>query len=217
MCGVVILIIQVGVSILSLDYKDASVIDQALMRVSNANFVHFDIMDGRFVPEKSFDYKLVKQVKTNLKKIVHLMVKQPGNVVDKYIRAGADTILFHVEATRGVKKLVRYIKEKGVKAGIALNPETPLKKIENYLPDVDVVLVMTVKPGRGGQKMLKTPLRKVRSVRKKYPLKDIAVDGGINAGNAHEVIEAGANILVSGSYVFNSDNPKLAIDLLRNA
>jgi len=76
---------------------------------------------------------------------------------------------------------------------------------------------MTVKAGRGGQKMLKTPLRKVRSVRKKYPLKDIAVDGGINAGNAHEVIEAGANILVSGSYVFNSDNPKLAIDLLRNA
>lgn len=213
----VILIIQVGVSILSLDYEDVSVIDQALMRASTANSVHFDVMDGKFVKEKSFDHEFVAKVQSNLKKVVHLMVKQPEKVVDKYIKAGADTIIFHVEATRSPKKLIEHLKKKEVRIGIALNPDTPVNKIEKLIPEVDMVLVMTVKPGKGAQKMIKAPLKKVKSIRKKYPMKDIAVDGGINAENAHEAIEAGANILVSGSYVFGSDDPKLAIDLLRNA
>lgn len=200
-----------------MDYEDISVIDQALMRTSNANFVHLDVMDGKFVKEKSFDHKLVKEIDTSMKKVVHLMVKQPEKVVDKYIKAGADGIIFHVEATRAPKKLIEKLNKKGVRIGIALNPETPLKKIEKLIPEVDFVLVMTAKPGRGGQKMMKTPLKKVKSIRKKFPMKDIAVDGGINSDNAHEAIEAGANILVSGSYVFGSDDPKLAIDLLRNA
>ena len=211
------MIIQVGVSILSLDYEDISVIDQALMRASNANSVHFDVMDGKFVKEKSFDYELVEKIRTNLKKVVHLMVKQPEKVVDKYIKAGADEIIFHIEATRSPKKLIEKLKEKGVKVGIALNPETPLKRIEPYLKQIDLVLVMTVKPGKGGQKMLKAPFKKVKGIRKKFPMLDIAVDGGINADNAHEIIEAGVNILVAGSYVFGSEDPKLAIDLLRNA
>lgn len=211
------MIIQVGVSILSLDYEDVSVIDQALMRASNANSVHFDVMDGKFVKEKSFDHELVEKVQTNLKKAVHLMVKQPEKVVDKYIKAGADIIIFHVEATRAPKKLIEQLKKKGVKVGMALNPETQLKKVEKLLPELDLVLVMTVHPGKGGQKMLKTPLKKVKSIHKSFPMLDIAVDGGVNADNAHEIIEAGANILVSGSYVFESADPKLAIDLLRNA
>ncbi len=192
-------------------------IDQALMRASNANSVHFDVIDGKFVPRKSFDHELVKKIKTNMKKTVHLMVKQPEKVVDKYIKAGADEIIFHIEATRSSKKLVEHLKKKEVGIGLALNPETPLKKIEPYLKNVDLVLVMTVHPGKGGQKMLKAPLKKVKSIRKKFPMLDIAVDGGVNADNAHEVIEAGANILIAGSYVFDSDDPKLAIDLLRNA
>lgn len=211
------MIIQIGVSILSLDYEDVSVIDQALMRASNANYVHFDVMDGKFVKEKSFDYELVAKVQTNLKKVVHLMVKQPEKVVDDYIKAGAGEIIFHVESTRSPKKLVEELKSKGVRVGVAVNPETALKKIEPCLKEADLVLVMTVKPGKGGQEMLKAPLKKVKSIRKKYPMLDIAVDGGVNAGNAHEAIEAGANILVAGSYVFGSDDPKLAIDLLRNA
>lgn len=192
-------------------------IDQALMRASNANSVHLDVMDGKFVSQKTFDHELVKKIKTNMKKIVHLMVKQPEKIVDKYVKAGSDEIIFHIEAMRSPKKLIEKLKKKEVKVGIALNPETPLKKIEPYLKNVDLVLVMTVHPGKGGQKMLKAPIKKVKSIRKKFPMLDIAVDGGVNADNAHEVIEAGANILIAGSYVFNNDDPKLAIDLLRNA
>ncbi|MBW2990944.1 ribulose-phosphate 3-epimerase [Candidatus Woesearchaeota archaeon] len=204
-------------SILSLDYEDISVIDQALMRASTANSVHFDVMDGKFVKQKSFDYKLVAEVQTNLKKVVHLMVKQPEKVVDKYLKAGADGIVFHIEATRSPRKLIDKLKKKDVRIGLALNPETPVKRIEKFLSDIDFVLVMTVKPGKAGQKMIKASLKKVKSIRKKYPMKDIAVDGGINADTAHEAIIAGANILIAGSYVFGSDDPKLAIDLLRNA
>ncbi|MBU1198337.1 MAG: ribulose-phosphate 3-epimerase [Nanoarchaeota archaeon] len=211
------MIVKVGVSILSLDYNDITVINQALMRVDTANSVHLDVMDGKFVPQKTFDHTLLEKIDTKLNKIVHLMVKQPEKIVDKYIKAGAEGIIFHIEAIRSPKKLIEHLKKKKVSVGIALNPETPLKKIEKILPDVDLVLVMTVKPGKGGQKMMKTPLKKVKSIRKKYPMKDIAVDGGINADTAYLAIEAGANILVSGSYIFNSNDPKLAIDLLRNA
>lgn len=211
------MIVEVGVSILTLDYEDMPVIDQALMRVSTANSLHLDILNNSLYPFKSFDHKLVKEIQTNLRKVVHLMIKQPEKVVDRYIRAGADTIIFHIEATRAPKKLVEKLKKKKIRIGIAISPETPIKKIEKMVPEIDLVLVMTVKPGKGGQKMLKTQLTKVKSLRKKFPMKDIAVDGGINDKTAHLAIEAGANILVSGSYVFGSPDPKLAIDLLRNA
>jgi len=145
------------------------------------------------------------------------MVKQPEKVVDKYIRAGADGVIFHIEATRSPRRIIEKLKKRGVRVGIALNPETPIKRIESFLSDIDFVLVMTVHPGRGGQRMLRAPLKKVKSLRKKHPMLDIAVDGGVNADNAHEIIEAGANILISGSYVIKNDDPKLAIDLLRNA
>jgi len=214
---VVLLFVQVSVSILSLDYEDKTVVEQALMRVSNANSVHLDVMDGKFVKEKSFDHELVAELSTDLKKTVHLMIKQPDKVVDKYIKAGADTVIFHLEACRAPRKLLEHIKKKGVKVGLAISPETPVKKIEPYLKDVDMLLVMTVKPGKGGQKLLKTQVTKVKSIRKKMPMLDLAVDGGVNADNAHELIEAGANILVSGSYIFNSTDPKIAVDILRNA
>jgi len=210
------LIIQVSVSILSLDYNDQSIIDQAMMRISTANYVHFDVMDGKFVKQKTFNHELVNNTVTRIQKDVHLMVMQPEKIVDKYLKAGADIITFHAEATKSPKKIIDAIKKKGVLAGLAISPETPVKKIEKFLDDIDLVLVMTVKPGKGGQKLIKAALKKIKMLRKKKPDLIIEADGGITGENASEVVEAGADILVSGSYIWKSNDPKLAIDLLRN-
>lgn len=210
------MITQISVSILSLDYEDQSIIDQALMRISTANYVHFDVMDGKFVKEKTFGHELVKNTVTSIQKDVHLMVRQPEKVVDKYIKAGASIITFHAEATKSPGKLIDAIKKKGVFAGLAISPETPVKKIEKFLDDIDLVLVMTVKPGKGGQKLIKATLKKIKMLRKKKQDLVIEADGGINDKNASEIVAAGADILVSGSYIWKSNDPKLAIDLLRN-
>jgi ribulose-phosphate 3-epimerase len=126
-------------------------------------------------------------------------------------------ISFHAEATKSPAKLIEKIKSKGVMAGIAISPSTPIKKIEKLAAKLDYILVMTVKPGKPGQKLIKTAVKKVQSLRKKYPGLNIEVDGGINAQTAREVIEAGANFLVAGSYIFKSQDPKIAVDILRNA
>lgn len=212
------MLVKVAVSILSLDYSDKTVVDQAVMRVSNADFIHFDVMDGKFVKDKTFDAEFVKSINTSpIKKDVHLMVKQPEKLVDKFIKAGADMISFHAEATKSPKKLIEKIKSKGVMAGIAINPATPLKKVEKLLDYADYVLVMTVKPGKPAQKLIASTIKKVKSLKKKKSTLTIEVDGGINADTAHEAIEAGADILVAGSYIFKSPEPKIAVDILRNA
>jgi len=212
------LIVRVAASILSLDYSDKTIIDQAIMRVSNADFIHFDVMDGKFVKDKTFDADFVKSTNTSpIKKDVHLMVKQPEKLVDKFIKAGAEMISFHAEATKSPKKLIEKIKSKEVMAGIAISPATTLTKIDKLLDQVDFVLIMTVKPGKPGQKLIKSAVKKVKSLTKKKPNLIIEVDGGINAETAHEVIEAGADILVAGSYIFKSPDPKIAVDILRNA
>ncbi|HJX06286.1 MAG TPA: ribulose-phosphate 3-epimerase [Candidatus Nanoarchaeia archaeon] len=212
------MIVKIAASILSLDWSDKIVIDQAVMRVSNADFIHFDVMDGKFVKDKTFDSEFVKSISTGvIKKDVHLMTKQPEKLVDKFINAGASMISFHAEATKSPKKLIEKIKSKGVMAGIAINPSTSLTKIDKLLDQVDFVLIMTVKPGKPGQKLIASAVKKVKSLTKKKPNLIIEVDGGINADTAHEVIEAGADILVAGSYIFNSPDPKIAGDILRNA
>jgi ribulose-phosphate 3-epimerase len=214
------MITQISVSILGIDYEDQSVVDQSVMRITNANFVHFDICDGKFVKEKSFNHELVKATKldgTRLKKDVHLMIKDPEKYVAKYLAAGADMVTFHVEATKSPKKVIEAIHKKNALAGVAISPATPITKIEKLIPEIDYVLVMTVKPGKPGQKLIKTTIKKVRLLRKKHPELTIQVDGGINDKNAGELIDAGANILVAGNFVFKSEDPKLAIDLLRNA
>ncbi len=209
---------KVAVSILSLDYSDKTMIDQAVLRLSNADYIHFDVMDGKFVKDKTFDSEFVKSIHAdNIKKDVHLMIKQPEKQVDKYIKAGADRLSFHAEAVKSPKKLIEHIQKKGVRAGIAINPSTDLKKIGKLLDIVDFVLVMTVKPGKPGQKLIKKTLTKIKSLRKKKPTLSIAVDGGINAETARQAIEAGADVLVAGSYVFKSPDPKIAVDILRNA
>jgi len=212
------LIVKVAASILSLDYSDKTIIDQAVMRVSNADFIHFDVMDGKFVKDKTFDAGFVKSINTSpIKKDVHLMIKQPEKLVDKFIKAGAEMISFHAEAAKSPKKLIEKIKSKEVMAGIAISPATTLTKIDKLLDQVDFVLIMTVKPGKPGQKLIKSAVKKVKSLTKKKPNLIIEVDGGINADTAHEVIEAGADILVAGSYIFKSPDPKIAVDILRNA
>jgi ribulose-phosphate 3-epimerase len=212
------LIVKVAASILSLDWSDKTVVDQAVMRVSNADFIHFDVMDGKFVKDKTFDAEFVKSINAGfLKKDVHLMVKQPEKLADKFIDAGASMLSFHAEATKSPAKLVEHIKSKGVMAGIAINPATALTKIDKLLDKVDFVLIMTVKPGKPGQKLIENAVKKIKSLTKKKPALTIEVDGGINAHTAHEVIEAGADILVAGSYIFNSSDPKIAVDILRNA
>jgi ribulose-phosphate 3-epimerase len=212
------LIVKVAASILSLDWSDKTVVDQAVMRVSNADFIHFDVMDGKFVKDKTFDSEFVKSISTgSLKKDVHLMVKQPEKLVDKFIKAGASMISFHAEATKSPKKLIKHLKDKGILAGLAINPATPVAKIEKFLDDIDYVLIMTVKPGKPGQKLIQSTIKKIKSLTKKKPALTIEVDGGINVDNAHEVIEAGADILVAGSYIFKNPEPKIAVDILRNA
>jgi ribulose-phosphate 3-epimerase len=214
------MIAKISASILGLDFSDQTIVDQAVMRATNANYIHFDIADGKFVKEKSFDHKLVKDTNlsgTGLQKDVHLMISQPEKYVGKYIKAGAEMISFHAEACKAPKKLLDKIRNNGILAGIAISPGTPLKKIEKLLDDADFVLIMTVKPGKGGQKLLKSSIKKVISLRKKRPGLLIEVDGGINDKNAGELIDAGASILVSGSFIFKSADPKHAIDLLRNA
>jgi ribulose-phosphate 3-epimerase len=212
------MITQISVSILSLDYNDQTVIDASIMRITNANYVHFDVMDGKFVKAKTYDDKIVKATNAGvLKKDVHLMIKDPEKAIDKYLKAGADMISFHAEASKTPKKIIDKIRKKGALAGIAISPKTAIKKIEKLLSDVDFVLVMTVEPGRGGQKLIKACLKKIKELRKKNPALIIEADGGINDKNAGEVINAGADIIVSGSYIWKSTDPKLAIDLLRNA
>ncbi|MBN1792066.1 ribulose-phosphate 3-epimerase [Candidatus Woesearchaeota archaeon] len=214
------MIISISASILGLDWTDQPSIDQSVMRITNANFVHFDVEDGKFVKEKSFGADVVSGTNvsgTGLGKDVHLMIKNPEKEIDKYILAGANMISFHAEAAKTPKKIIDRIKAAGVRAGIAISPSTPLKEIEKLLCDVDFILIMTVKPGKPGQKLMKTTIKKVKELRKKRPTIDIEVDGGINADNAGELIDAGANILVSGSFIFNHPDPKVAIDLLRNA
>jgi ribulose-phosphate 3-epimerase len=212
------LIIQISPSILSTDFTDNSIVEKSIMRVSNADFIHFDVMDGKFVESTTFDHNVVKDAKMHgLLKDVHLMVEKPEEVVDDYINAGANIITFHVEACKDPGKLIDKIKESNIMAGISLKPDTPLKDIEKYLDKIDLVLVMTVEPGKGGQKMIKETLDKIKTIRKKYPTLNIEADGGINDKTAGEVIDAGANILVSGSYIFSSTEPKIAVDILRNA
>jgi ribulose-phosphate 3-epimerase len=208
---------EVSVSILGLDWSDRSMIEQALLRASNANSVHFDMLDGKFVKEKSFGTEFVESVQTSLPKDAHLMVKQPEKYIDALAKAGVKLVFFHVEATRSPKKLIEKIKEKNMRAGIAVDPETPVKKIERYLDSVDAVLVMLIHPGASGRKMISSTLKKVKDIKKKRPSLIVSVDGGINDKTASKAISAGADVLVSCSYVFKSKDPKHAIDILRNS
>lgn len=178
---------------------------------AGAQYVHIDVMDGMFVPSISFGMPLMKSIRPCTDRIfdVHLMIEEPVRYIDDFAEAGADLITVHAEACKHLDRTIEAIKEKGLLAGVAINPATPLSAIEWVLPKVDMVLIMTVNPGFGGQKLIHYTLDKVRALRamiEKADLKtDIEVDGGINLENVTEAMDAGANIIVAGSAVFRGD------------
>ena len=190
-----------------------------------AQYVHIDVMDGQFVPSISIGLPVIKTIRKCTDRIfdVHLMIEEPIRYIDEFAEAGADIITVHAESCRHLDRTIDAIKEKGIIAGAALNPATPLSAIEYVLPKLDMVLVMTVNPGFGGQKLIPYTVDKVRDLRelvKKSGNKiDIEVDGGINLSNVQEVVDAGANIIVAGSAVFNGDiesNVKSFLNILNN-
>jgi len=204
--------IKIAPSILSANF---SCLQQEIDRISNADYLHIDIMDGHFVPGISFGTVIMKCIKSDLVKDVHLMVENPINHIEAFAKAGADIITIHYEACKNILETLDKIHSFGIKAGIALNPNSNIEDIMNFIPKLDMVLIMTVYPGLSGQKFMPEVLHKVRKLREMFPKLDIEVDGGINAETAKTAKESGANILVSASYLFNSDSPSEKIETLR--
>ena len=187
-----------------------------LVEESEAEWVHCDIMDGHFVPNISYGIPIVKAVRPATKKVVdcHLMIEHPELYVEAFAAAGADMITVHQEACVHLDRQVAQIHDLGCKAGVALNPATPVETLVDILHAVDMVLIMSVNPGFGGQKFIPRALDKVRRLRALAPDLLIQVDGGVNAETGAKLVAAGADVLVAGSYVFGAKEPREAIHSL---
>lgn len=213
--------LRIAPSILSADFsKLAAEIKD--VEQGGADWLHVDVMDGHFVPNITFGPLIVDAIRphTRLPLDVHLMICDPDQYVSTFAAAGADSISVHVETCAHLHRSLDLIKDEGIKAGVVLNPATPIQTIEHVLPQLDFVLIMTVNPGFGGQEFIQPMLEKIRNLRtmldeRGYSQIDIEVDGGINRTTAPLVIEAGANILVAGNAIFNQANRAEAIRIIR--
>jgi len=197
-------------SMLSIDF--GKVAEQLkLVEDAGTQYIHLDVMDGIFVPNISFGIPVIKSIRkhSNMVFDAHLMIVEPEKYVEEFRKAGADIINFHVEATKYPAEVIQQIKATGAKAGITINPRTPVEVVYPFLKDVDMVLVMTVQPGFGGQKYMDECTEKIQELRELIDKEnlnvDIEVDGGINEGTIETVMKAGANIFVAGSWVFGGN------------
>lgn len=198
--------------------RDTRMIDR-----SAAQWIHIDVMDGVFVPNISFGFPVMKPIRKASDKVldVHLMIVDPEKYVARFAEAGADIVTFHYEATQTPREAIRLIRESGAKVGISIKPKTPVEVLRELLPEVDLVLIMSVEPGFGGQSFIEGSTDKVRELRKMIDEAGlnvtIEIDGGVSAANARELYEAGCDALVAGSAVFKAADPEAEILKILNA
>lgn len=213
--------VKIAPSILSADFSKLGE-EVTKLHDAGADFIHIDVMDGEFVPNITFGMPVIKAIRNKTDKVfdVHLMINNPQRYIDEFIAAGADIITIHYEAEKHLDRAIQYIKSKGVKAAVALNPATPTMVLKDIISNLDMVLIMSVNPGFGGQKFIPYALDKIREV-KEMAIKAnnsnilIQVDGGVDKSNVKDVIEAGANVIVAGSAVFGNGNIEENIKALR--